>query len=403
MLPGDVVDQLLDQDGLAGAGAAEEADLAALHVRRDQVDDLDARSRRSRSSARGRGKRAGRGGSTSARRPCRRGACLVDRLADHVPDPAQRRVADGNRDRRAGVDDIGAAREAVGRVHRDGADAIVAEVLLHLRDQRPRAAVAARRPRSRGRCRSRAAVREDGVDDDALDLDDPAGVPAVVRLCPAFPSSRWCLRVRQCAAGRPSARSLARGSSCTCSGAASPAGAGTEGPWISWRLRRQALSWGKEMLQRCRDRGSAPRSCASAPPAARGVFVGATTSTRIPAAFATRCRPKPVGPASWKHGPAAATCRASRRPAGWCQSGGGVSSPLVTSIAAASVERAWTSSPQPAADGAPDVIRATKSGNRNSRSTWARAMPPTQVCAPPRLHPNRSPPRSTVVQGGSSV
>ena len=100
-----------------------------------------------------------------------------------------------------------------------------------------------------------------------------------------------------------------------------------------------------------------------------------------------------------KHGPAAATCRASRRPAGWCQSGGGVSSPLVTSIAAASVERAWTSSPQPAADGAPDVIRATKSGNRNSRSTWARAMPPTQVCAPPRLHPNRSPPRSTVVQG----
>ena len=38
----DVVDQLLDQDGLADAGAAEEADLAAAHVRRDQVDHLDA-------------------------------------------------------------------------------------------------------------------------------------------------------------------------------------------------------------------------------------------------------------------------------------------------------------------------------------------------------------------------
>ena len=39
---GDVVDQLLDQHRLADAGAAEEADLAAARVRREQVDDLDA-------------------------------------------------------------------------------------------------------------------------------------------------------------------------------------------------------------------------------------------------------------------------------------------------------------------------------------------------------------------------
>ena len=39
---GDVVDQFLDQHGLADAGAAEQADLAALGVRREQVDDLDA-------------------------------------------------------------------------------------------------------------------------------------------------------------------------------------------------------------------------------------------------------------------------------------------------------------------------------------------------------------------------
>src|SRR6266542_4969987 len=38
---------------------------------------------------------------------------------------------------------------------------------------------------------------------------------------------------------------------------------GTEGPWVSWRLRRQALSWGKEMLLRWPDRGSTPMSCAS--------------------------------------------------------------------------------------------------------------------------------------------
>ena len=42
MALGDVVDQFLDQHGLADAGAAEQADLAALRVRREQVDDLDA-------------------------------------------------------------------------------------------------------------------------------------------------------------------------------------------------------------------------------------------------------------------------------------------------------------------------------------------------------------------------
>ena len=39
---GDVVDELHDQHGLADAGAAEQADLAALGVGRQQVDDLDA-------------------------------------------------------------------------------------------------------------------------------------------------------------------------------------------------------------------------------------------------------------------------------------------------------------------------------------------------------------------------
>src|SRR3989442_55252 len=37
----DVVDQLLNDDGLADAGGAEQSDLAALHERRDEVDDFD--------------------------------------------------------------------------------------------------------------------------------------------------------------------------------------------------------------------------------------------------------------------------------------------------------------------------------------------------------------------------
>ncbi len=39
---GDIVDELHDQHGLADARAAEQADLAALGIRREQIDDLDA-------------------------------------------------------------------------------------------------------------------------------------------------------------------------------------------------------------------------------------------------------------------------------------------------------------------------------------------------------------------------
>ncbi len=39
---GDVVDELHDEHGLADARAAEEADLAALGIRREKIDDLDA-------------------------------------------------------------------------------------------------------------------------------------------------------------------------------------------------------------------------------------------------------------------------------------------------------------------------------------------------------------------------
>ena len=42
VLHGEVVDQFLNDDGLADARAAEQADLAAAQVRLDQVDDLDA-------------------------------------------------------------------------------------------------------------------------------------------------------------------------------------------------------------------------------------------------------------------------------------------------------------------------------------------------------------------------
>ena len=42
VLHGDVVDQLHDDDGLADARAAEQADLAAAKIRLQKIDDLDA-------------------------------------------------------------------------------------------------------------------------------------------------------------------------------------------------------------------------------------------------------------------------------------------------------------------------------------------------------------------------
>ena len=97
---GHVVDQLHDHDRLAHAGAAEQADLAALHERRDQVDDLDAGL-----EDRGLGLevdelRASRGGSATARCSPGIGGAAVHRLAEHVEDPAQRRGPDRHRDRR---------------------------------------------------------------------------------------------------------------------------------------------------------------------------------------------------------------------------------------------------------------------------------------------------------------
>ena len=170
MLHGDVVDQLLDEDGLADSRAAEQADLAAADERGDQVDDLDPGLedldlRRE----------VAEGGRIAVDRPALdavgRRRLLVDRLADHVPEPTERRLADRDRDRPSEVDDVDASREAVRRVHRDGADPVVPEVLLHLRDQ-----VVAVHGDAEGAVDLGELVREERVDDDALDFDQFADV-----------------------------------------------------------------------------------------------------------------------------------------------------------------------------------------------------------------------------------
>ena len=62
-------------------------------------------------------------------------AGLVHRLADHVHDAAERLVADGHRDRLAGVGHFLAAHQALGGVHGDRAHGVLAQVLGDLEHQ----------------------------------------------------------------------------------------------------------------------------------------------------------------------------------------------------------------------------------------------------------------------------
>ena len=160
---GDVVDQLHDQHGLADAGAAEQADLAALGVRREQVDDLDAGD-----EDLGFGRLLDEDGAGSWMAAV--SAVLIG-PASSTGSPItfmmrpERLVADRHRDRLAGVGHLLAAHQAFGGVHGDGAHGVLAQMLGHFEHQ----AVAAD-CRSRARSGSPADAVELHVDDGAHDL-----------------------------------------------------------------------------------------------------------------------------------------------------------------------------------------------------------------------------------------
>ncbi len=166
---GDVVDQLHDDHGLADACPAEQADLAALGIGREQIDHLDAG-----------GQDLGLGRLVDQQR--RRGvdrrpdlgldrAALVDRLADHVEDPPERLAPDRDRDRLAGIEHLLTTGQAVGAVHRDRAHGRLAEVLGDLEHQLAAVVVGVERVQDR-----RQMAVELDVDDRAHHLGDPAGL-----------------------------------------------------------------------------------------------------------------------------------------------------------------------------------------------------------------------------------
>ena len=111
-------DQLLKQDGLADAGAADQAGLAAARQRRQQVDDLDAGFQELQAAPL---RRESWGG------PMNRPALgllerrtTVQRLAEHVEQPTQRLRPDRHPDRLPGALDRHAARQPFGVRHGDG-------------------------------------------------------------------------------------------------------------------------------------------------------------------------------------------------------------------------------------------------------------------------------------------
>ncbi len=129
---GHVVDEFHDDDRLAHAGAAEQADLAALQKGLDQVDDLDAGLEHLLVG--GLLVEQRRGPVNRHARLLADGAELVHRLADHVDHAAQRLFAHRHADGAAQVDGLHAAHHAVGGFHGDRAHAAFAQVLLHLED-----------------------------------------------------------------------------------------------------------------------------------------------------------------------------------------------------------------------------------------------------------------------------
>ena len=133
-LAGDTGDHLLDQHGLAHAGAAEQADLAALHVRGEQVDDLDAglqdlglalelvEGGGSRWMPHCSPSRPRPGSSRQSPSALKTWPLTTSPTGTEIGLPVSR--------------DLGTTDQAVGRLHGDGAHQVVAQVLRHLQGHR---------------------------------------------------------------------------------------------------------------------------------------------------------------------------------------------------------------------------------------------------------------------------
>jgi peptide chain release factor 1 len=127
---GHVVDELLNDHGLPHPGAPEQADLAALDERGNQIDDFDPRF-----EDLGLGLQIGelRGGPVN--RPplsiLRQRRTTVHRLTQDVEDSTQRSLANRSGDGSAGITYLHAPGNPVGGAHGNGPNLVLPDVLLH--------------------------------------------------------------------------------------------------------------------------------------------------------------------------------------------------------------------------------------------------------------------------------
>jgi hypothetical protein len=124
VLGADVADELHDEYGLADAGAAEQAGLAALQVGLQKVDDLDARLQHLVFKRR----------RVAVDAPVFLGLdprLLIHRLADDVENAPEDLLPHRHLDGGSGVLAFHAAYQAVGGLHGHGAHRVVPQMLGH--------------------------------------------------------------------------------------------------------------------------------------------------------------------------------------------------------------------------------------------------------------------------------
>ena len=129
MLDGDVTDQFHHVYGLADTGTTEQTDFTAFGKRADQVDNLDACFQQIVATS-----LFSEGRRRTVNAPAFFGVDrtgFVNRIAQHVHDPAQRRFTDRYGNGFARVCHFQTTLQALGGAHRNGANHAVAQLLLN--------------------------------------------------------------------------------------------------------------------------------------------------------------------------------------------------------------------------------------------------------------------------------
>src|SRR5690606_20662246 len=129
----DVVDQFLNKNRLANARATEQADLTALGIGRQEVENLDASDQDFRFRRLLDIFRSGLVNTAGLR--CVDRSSFINRLTNHVDDAAEHFGTDRNADGRTRISNRLTTHQTIGRVHRDTTYRVLTEVLSNLKNQ----------------------------------------------------------------------------------------------------------------------------------------------------------------------------------------------------------------------------------------------------------------------------